>query len=52
VRAVSIGLVSVLCAAMISPTSADNDNDKNKGQGRDNPNMGEAQGPGPRANKS
>ena len=34
-RAVLIALVSVLCAAMISPASADND--KNKGQGRDNP---------------
>src|SRR5258705_6038648 len=45
VRAVSIALVSVLCAAMISPASADND--KNKGQGRDNPNMGRGAGDGP-----
>ena len=44
-RAVSIALVSVLCAAMISPASADND--KNKGQGRDNPNMGRGAGAGP-----
>ena len=44
-RAVLIALVSVLCAAMISPASADND--KNKGQGRDNPNMGRGAGPGP-----
>jgi len=45
VRAVSIALVSVLCAAMISPASADND--KNKGQGRDNPNMGRGAATGP-----
>jgi len=45
VRAVSIALVSVLCAAMISPASADND--KNKGQGHDNPNMGRGAGAGP-----
>ena len=44
-RAVSIALVSVLCAAMISPASADND--KNKGQGRDNPNMGRGAATGP-----
>ncbi len=44
-RAVSIALVSVLCAAMISPSSADND--KNKGQGRDNPNIGRGAGAGP-----
>ena len=44
-RAVLIALVSVLCAAMISPASADND--KNKGQGRDNPNMGRGAGAGP-----
>jgi Ni/Co efflux regulator RcnB len=37
VRAVSIALVSVLCAAMISPASADNDKNKGQGQGRDNP---------------
>ena len=36
-RAVSIALVSVLCAAMISPASADNDKNKGQGQGRDNP---------------
>ena len=36
-RAVLIALVSVLCAAMISPASADNDKNKGQGQGRDNP---------------
>jgi Ni/Co efflux regulator RcnB len=47
VRAVSIALVSVLCAAMISPASADNDKNKGQGQGRDNPNMGRGAGAGP-----
>ena len=46
-RAVSIALVSVLCAAMISPASADNDKNKGQGQGRDNPNMGRGAGAGP-----
>jgi Ni/Co efflux regulator RcnB len=45
VRAVLIALVSVLCAAMISPASADND--KNKGQGRDNPSLGRGAATGP-----
>ena len=44
-RAVLIAFVSVLCAAMISPASADND--KNKGQGRDNPNLGRGAATGP-----
>ena len=44
-RAVLIALVSVLCAAMISPASADND--KNKGQGRDNPSLGRGAATGP-----
>jgi len=47
VRAVSIALVSVLCAAMISPASADNDKNKGQGQGRDNPKMGGGAGAGP-----
>jgi Ni/Co efflux regulator RcnB len=47
VRAVSIALVSVLCAAMISPASADNDKNKGQGQGRDNSNMGRGAGAGP-----
>ena len=46
-RAVSIALVSVLCAAMISPASADNDKNKGQGQGRDNPKMGGGAGAGP-----
>jgi Ni/Co efflux regulator RcnB len=36
-----------LCAAMISPASADNDKNKGQGQGRDNPNMGRGAGAGP-----
>jgi Ni/Co efflux regulator RcnB len=47
VRAVSIALVSVLSAAMISPASADNDKNKGQGQGRDNPDMGRGAGAGP-----
>ena len=46
-RAVSIALVSVLSAAMISPASADNDKNKGQGQGRDNPDMGRGAGAGP-----
>ena len=46
-RAVSIALVSVLCAAMISPALADNDKNKGQGQGRDNANTGRGAAPGP-----
>ncbi len=46
-RAVSIALVSVLCAAMISPALADNDKNKGQGQGRDNANMGRGAATGP-----
>jgi Ni/Co efflux regulator RcnB len=45
VRAVSIALVSVLCAAMISPASADNDKNKGQGQGQSH-GQGQGQGQG------